>query len=112
MPLFFAIFLAVAFSAVAALGVYGVASRESDRLRLLVRLLVALALLPLAAFCAFGFLASYEAPGSPGFGAASAATFLLSIASAGRLVLPGKRRGGGDTGAARAGGDVAPRCSV
>ena len=52
-------------------------------MRMLVRAVVALFLLGVAAFCIFGFLATYEPPGFPGWRLIYGAASLACLAGAG-----------------------------
>ncbi|WP_439628936.1 hypothetical protein [Gemmata sp.] len=53
------------------------------------RITLALCLLPVVAFCAFGFLATYESPGVTPLRVAYAAIGVSSLTAAGWLVLRG-----------------------
>ena len=52
------------------------------------RLWLALMLLPVAAFCGFGFLATYEPPGYPVLRLAYGILGVSCLVGAGRLVVP------------------------
>ncbi|HEX8200719.1 MAG TPA: hypothetical protein VF590_09545 [Isosphaeraceae bacterium] len=57
-------------------------------MRYALRLVLALMLLPVAAFCGFGFLATFESPGYPVLRLAYGILGVLCLVGAGWLVVP------------------------